>query len=161
MNNLYDLAHKAGQSLQARGWQLATAESCTGGLVGGTITTIAGSSAYYLGGVISYSNDVKMAQLGVPLEIIMAVGAVSAECAQAMAEGVRTRFGADIAVATTGIAGPGGATPDKPVGLVYVAVATPTGTQSQRCLFTGDRITNQQATVEAALAMIIESCIQI
>lgn len=88
----------------------------------------------------------------------MSVGAVSAECARAMAEGVRARFGADIAVATTGIAGPGGATPEKPVGLVYVAVATPTNTRSERFLFTGDRIANQQATVEAALIMIGAAC---
>jgi len=154
----HNLAREAGQLLQARGWRLATAESCTGGLVGGTITAIPGSSDYYLGGVISYSNDVKVAQLGVPQAIIMSVGAVSAECARAMAEGVRTRFGADIAVATTGIAGPGGATPEKPVGLVYIAVATSTATQHERCVFSGDRIAVQQATVQAALGLIIATC---
>jgi len=135
---------------------IATAESCTGGLVSHRITTIPGSSAYFLGGVVAYSNAVKMSLLSVPEDILARVGAVSAECALAMAQGVRTRIGTDIGVSTTGIAGPGGATPTKPVGLVYVACSTPWGDHVEEHRFTGNRIETIRASAEAALACVID-----
>ena len=103
---------------------LATAESCTGGLIAQKVTAIAGVSPYYLGGAVTYSNESKGRLLGVPAELIAAHGAVSPEVAAAMAEGARTRLGATIGISTTGIAGPGGGTPEKPVGLVYLGLST-------------------------------------
>jgi PncC family amidohydrolase len=117
------IEYRIGKALSARGLTLATAESCTGGLIGHRITNVAGSSAYYLGGVIAYDNRIKAGLLGVSEADLASYGAVSEPVARQMAEGVRTRFGADYAVAVTGIAGPGGGSEDKPVGLVYVAVA--------------------------------------
>jgi competence/damage-inducible protein CinA-like protein len=124
---------------RARGLTLATAESCTGGLVGARLTDVAGSSDVYLGGVVAYSNAAKERQLGVPGEVLEGHGAVSAETAEAMAEGVRTALGAAVAVAVTGIAGPGGGSPEKPVGLVYVTAAGPEHRVTRRFVFTGDR----------------------
>jgi nicotinamide-nucleotide amidase len=111
---------------------LATAESCTGGVVAQMITAIPGVSRSYLGGVVSYANQAKIELLGVPTALIEAHGAVSAEVASAMAEGVRTRLGADLGLATTGVAGPSGGTLEKPVGLVYLGLATSKGTQTRR-----------------------------
>jgi len=135
---------------------IATAESCTGGLVSHRITSIPGSSAYFLGGIVSYSNDVKMSLLGVPEEVLMRVGAVSAECALAMAQGARARIGADIGVSTTGIAGPSGATPTKPVGLVYIACSAPWGDHWEEHHFSGDRLETIKASADAALASVLE-----
>ncbi len=135
---------------------IATAESCTGGLVSHRITTIPGSSAYFLGGIVSYSNDVKQSLLGVPQDVLARVGAVSAECAVAMARGARAQIGADIGVSTTGIAGPGGATPTKPVGLVYIACSTPWGDHWEEHHFSGDRIETIKASADAALALVLE-----
>ncbi len=114
-------AARLGEAMRERGWRIATAESCTGGLIGHAITSVPGSSEYYVGGVICYSDRAKEVELGVPHEMLTAHGAVSAEVARAMAEGARRRFGVEVAVSVTGIAGPTGATPDKPVGLVYTA----------------------------------------
>ena len=111
---------------------LATAESCTGGMVAQMITAIAGVSPYYLGGTVSYANLAKIELLGVPMSLIEAHGAVSPDVAAAMAEGVRKRLGADLGLATTGVAGPTGGTPEKPVGLVYLGLATSKGTQTRR-----------------------------
>jgi nicotinamide-nucleotide amidase len=111
---------------------LATAESCTGGLIAEKVTAIPGVSPYYLGGAVTYSNESKVSMLGVPAELIAAHGAVSPEVAAAMAEGVRTRLGATIGISTTGIAGPSGGTPEKPVGLVYLGLSTAAGTQTRR-----------------------------
>src|SRR3712207_5216894 len=122
--NNEELAQHVGAQLQRRQLTVATAESCTGGLIGHLLTEIAGSSAYFMGGVIAYSNAVKHSLLDVPEATLAAVGAVSEETARAMAQGVRARLHTDIGIATTGIAGPGGGTPQKPVGLVYIAVAT-------------------------------------
>jgi PncC family amidohydrolase len=134
---------------------IATAESCTGGLVSHLITAISGSSAYFLGGIVAYSNDVKMSLLGVPQDVLERVGAVSAECALAMAQGARARIGADIGISTTGIAGPGGATPTKPVGLVYIACSTPWGDHWDEHQFQGNRIETIRASAEAALASVL------
>ena len=133
---------------------LGTAESCTGGLIGGTLTAVSGSSSVVLGGIISYANSVKSGVLGVPEETLATVGAVSPETAKAMAEGARRVLASDLAVAVTGIAGPGGGTADKPVGLVYVAVATKDGTEITKNIFDGDRNSVREKTVAKALAML-------
>ncbi len=124
---------------RARGVTLATAESCTGGLVGARLTAVAGASDVFLGGVVAYSNAVKMVQLGVSADILEAHGAVSAEAAAAMAQGARSALGADVAAAVTGIAGPGGASPGKPVGLVFVHVESAGGADALRIELPGDR----------------------
>ncbi|MBX3071476.1 MAG: nicotinamide-nucleotide amidohydrolase family protein [Thermomicrobiales bacterium] len=134
---------------------IATAESCTGGNIAARITSIAGSSAYFQGGVVAYDNRVKTALLGVPAEIIERYGAVSQQCAQAMAEGARTLFDVEIAVASTGIAGPGGGTRTKPVGLVYVGVATASATNIQQFTFTGDRRAVVDQATDAALSALV------
>jgi PncC family amidohydrolase len=133
---------------------IATAESCTGGNVAGRLTSIAGSSEYFLGGIVAYSNGAKQSLLGVSAETLATRGAVSAECAREMAEGVRRAFESDIAVSTTGIAGPGGATPRKPVGLVYLALAGPDGTTMEEFHFPGGRALVTEAATEAALLML-------
>jgi len=153
----HPLAREVYAVFTARGLTLATAESCTGGLIGHLVTTVPGSSEYYLGGVIAYSNRVKESWLGVPAEILRTVGAVSRECAEAMARGARERFGTDYAVATTGIAGPGGATPTKPVGLVYVACAGPHGVTVEEHRFAGTRWENIQQAAEAALRLLLRA----
>jgi len=133
---------------------LATAESCTGGLIAARITSVPGASAVFLGGVVRYSNAVKRDLLGVPREVLDRVGAVSAECAEAMASGARQRLGSDVAVSVTGIAGPDGGTPQKPVGLVYFGLASPGGVRSERCLFEGDRETIRRSAAERALELL-------
>jgi PncC family amidohydrolase len=137
------------------GISIAAAESCTGGKVAHRITSIAGSSVYFLGSIVSYANSAKMALLGVSAEILEARGAVSEECARAMAEGAIRAFGADVAVSTTGIAGPGGSTERKPVGLVYFATAGPSGIVTRECHFSGDRIAVIDAATETALEMLL------
>ncbi|HEX8204403.1 MAG TPA: nicotinamide-nucleotide amidohydrolase family protein, partial [Isosphaeraceae bacterium] len=127
-----DVAEALVRGLAGAVASLATAESCTGGLVAHRITAIAGVSPYFPGGVVSYSNEAKTALLGVPAELIATHGAVSAEVAQAMAAGVRRRLGAAIGLGITGVAGPTGGSPEKPVGLVYLGLATADGTQSRR-----------------------------
>jgi nicotinamide-nucleotide amidase len=124
---------------RALGFTLATAESCTGGLVGARLTDVAGASDVYLGGVVAYANAVKEERLGVPAAVLERHGAVSAETAEAMADGARAALGADAAVAVTGIAGPDGGTPEKPVGLVYVGVVTPAARSTESFVFSGDR----------------------
>jgi PncC family amidohydrolase len=135
---------------------VATAESCTGGLVAHAITEIAGSSAYFLGGFVTYADDVKRDQLGVPAELLASHGAVSAQVARAMAEGARSRLGTTIAVSITGIAGPGGGSDEKPVGLTYVAVADQAGADVRRHLWTGDRSMNKHDSAVAALELLLE-----
>jgi nicotinamide-nucleotide amidase len=133
-----------------RGLTLATAESCTGGLVAGELTSIAGSSDVVAGGAVTYSNELKQRLLGVPAELLERHGAVSAEVAEAMAEGARERLGADVAVSVTGVAGPGGGTPEKPVGLVFLHVAGPGGGRAHRMQWPGDRgVVRRRATVAA------------
>ncbi len=134
---------------------MATAESCTGGMVGHVITQVSKSSDHYLGGIVSYSNAVKEELLGVPGDLIERVGAVSAEVAEAMTTGALERFPvAELAVAVTGIAGPDGGTADKPVGLTYVAVAVRDGTAVvERHIWPHDRAGNKCASVLAALEL--------
>jgi nicotinamide-nucleotide amidase len=144
-------------ALTARGWTVATAESCTGGLVGMLLTTQPGSSAYYRGGVIAYANHAKESLLAVPADVLERHGAVSAEVAMAMAAGARTGLCADLAVSLTGIAGPGGGSADKPVGLVYVGLATRRGVASRRLMLPGDRAAVRAGAAEAALAWLVDT----
>lgn len=142
-----------GRLLRSSGKTLAVAESCTGGLLAGAITAVPGSSGYFLGGVVAYHNDVKTAVLGVPRRLIDSRGAVSAQVAAAMAEGVLERFPADVSIATTGVAGPGGGSREKPAGTVWVAVAFRDGVRySHRFRFRGDRAKVRREAVRASLA---------
>jgi nicotinamide-nucleotide amidase len=137
-----------------RGLKLATAESCTGGLVGARITAVPGSSDVYLGGAVAYANEVKTAWLGVPQEVLTRHGAVSAETAKAMAAGARRRLGSDIGLADTGIAGPGGGTADKPVGLVFLHAESPDGDSAAKLQLPGDREAVRTRATAAALHLL-------
>ncbi|MEA2054303.1 MAG: CinA family protein [Candidatus Thermoplasmatota archaeon] len=141
--------------LKKRNLKIATAESCTGGLIGHTITNVPGSSYYYEGGVISYSNAIKMKFLGVNEETLKKYGAVSEQTAKEMAEGIKNRASVNIGIATTGIAGPGGGTTEKPVGLVYVALAGNEGTYVKKFNFHGNRGENKKSTCDAAINMLL------
>jgi nicotinamide-nucleotide amidase len=140
-----------GRLLRERGATIAVAESCTGGLIGHKLTDVPGSSAYFLGGVVAYGNRAKRDLLGVPAAVLKEHGAVSEPCARAMAEGVRARFGADFGIGTTGISGPGGGTPERPVGLVHVALARDEGTHADHFVFPVDRSRHRQLTAQVAL----------
>jgi len=142
--------------LTDRGLTIGTAESCTGGLLAKRLTDVAGSTTYMDRGVVTYSNRSKVELLGVPETIIVEHGAVSPETARAMAEGIRRISGTDIGISITGIAGPGGGSPEKPVGLVYIGLATADGVTVQRFVFPGDRAEVRLATSSAALEMIRE-----
>lgn len=148
------LAEVVGRRLRARGETLATAESCTGGLVGDLLTDIAGSSEYYLGGVVSYANASKQRELGVRAETLGRHGAVSAACVREMAEGVRARFGATWGIGISGIAGPGGGTPEKPVGLVHFAVAGLDGVEARELRWTAERRQIKLLAAHAALNLL-------
>ena len=139
---------------RARGWRLATAESCTGGLIAARLTDVAGASDVVEGGVVVYADTQKVRWLRVPAEVLARDGAVSEPTVRAMAEGCRETFGVDVAVAVTGIAGPGGGNAEKPVGLVHLAVATPRATTHRRMVFDGDRAAVREATVAAALELV-------
>ncbi len=147
---------EVGRKLRELEKTLAVAESCTGGLLASRITDVPGSSDYFLGGIVAYSNEVKKNLLGVPEEILGTLGAVSKECAERMAQGARELFGADLSLAITGIAGPGGGTEEKPVGLVYVALATPQGALVRRFKFEGARKANKWSAAEAALGLLFD-----
>jgi PncC family amidohydrolase len=138
-------------------WTLSVAESCTGGLLGGCLTAVPGSSAFFLGGVIAYSNDVKSALVEVPPETIRLKGAVSGETALAMARGVTEATGADCGISVTGIAGPGGGSPEKPVGTVWFAVVWPHGEISRSYLFSGERREVREQAVQTALDLFLEA----
>jgi PncC family amidohydrolase len=150
------LAVRVGRALLARAARLAIAESCTGGLVGARVTAIPGSSRYLLGAVVAYHNTAKSALLHVSRRTLGRFGAVSAPVAAAMARGARRAFGAEIAVAVTGIAGPGGATAEKPVGLVYVAVSGLGRTRCRRVRFAGARRRVRDQAADLALIMLLE-----
>lgn len=139
---------------RARGWTLATAESCTGGLVAARLTSVPGASDVFVGSVVAYANEVKEEQLGVPSEVLNAHGAVSPETAAAMAAGVRARLRADVAVAVTGVAGPSGGTPEKPVGLVDLHAETPEGGRAIEFSFPADRESIRRRSAVAALHLV-------
>lgn len=148
-------AEKLVKLLTEKQMTCATAESCTGGGVGYAITAISGSSAVFWGGVISYDNSVKQGVLGVPEEVLEAKGAVSSECASAMAEGARRLLKTDLAVSITGIAGPGGGSEEKPVGLVWFGLASKTDTVTEKMVFPGDREAVRSAAIEHALGLLL------
>jgi len=150
-----NLLNKVFTLLQKHKLTVATAESCTGGLIAHTLTNISGSSEYFDRGIISYSNKSKMELLDVAEDLLIKHGAVSPEVAKEMAENIRTKSKVDIGIATTGIAGPTGGTKEKPVGLTYIAVSTKEDTKVERFLFSGDRIQNKASTCNAALEMLI------
>ena len=143
------------QALRAKGWHMATAESCTGGLIAATCTAVAGSSDWFERGWVTYTNQAKTDLLGVRTELFNQMGAVSEEVARAMVQGALQRAPVQLAVAVTGIAGPGGATAGKPVGTVWLAWGTATETQALRLQLPGDRDAVRRATVSAALQRLI------
>jgi nicotinamide-nucleotide amidase len=150
-----DLAEAVLTACRSRSWRVATAESCTGGLVAAALTAIAGSSDVVERGFVAYSNAAKTELLGVPPETIAAHGAVSAQSAAAMARGAVVRSGVDLAVSVTGITGPGGGTPQKPVGLVYLGVARKDGAaRVERRVFPGDRAAVRRAALVEALGLL-------
>ena len=148
------LEEKVGQLLNANNLSISTAESCTGGLVGHRLTNVSGSSDYYLGGIVSYSNSVKENNLGVAIETLNKHGAVSYETAIEMAENVRSKLDSDLGLAITGIAGPRGGTDEKPVGLTYIALADGKDTMVKEFRFLTERILNKNASCQAALNMV-------
>jgi CDP-diacylglycerol--glycerol-3-phosphate 3-phosphatidyltransferase len=147
-------AAELGEALKRSGFTVAVAESSTAGMLGAMIADVPGSSAYFLGGVVAYSNEAKRDELGVPEELLRTVGAVSREVAIAMADGARTRFRSSLAAAITGIAGPDADGSTKPVGLTYVAVASAGGTKVHEYMFKGDRAANRREAALEALAML-------
>lgn len=145
-----------GELLRERGLRLAVAESCTGGLVGHRLTNVAGSSTYYLGSVTAYAYEAKVRLLGVRWETLEQHGAVSPETVIEMARGVRTALAADIGLAVSGIAGPGGGTPEKPVGLTWVGFSSPWDEFARQFLWHGDRIENKEQSAQAAMQVLVE-----
>ncbi len=152
-----ELVRDLAEALAKRGWTLAVAESCTGGSLGAAITDRAGSSAYFLGGIVAYDNRLKRDLLGVPDGDLDCHGAVSLAVAERMATGCQRRVGSDLAVSITGIAGPGGATPGKPVGLVFIGIATGTAGHAEEYHFSGDRADVRRQAVEAALRLALHA----
>jgi nicotinamide-nucleotide amidase len=153
---LQALAGELGQALLARNQRVSAAESCTGGWIAKALTDVPGSSRWFEGGVVSYSNAAKHSVLGVPADLIAAHGAVSEPVVRAMAEGARAKLGSDIAVAVSGVAGPDGGTAEKPVGLVWLAWASRRGTISERRTFAGDRESVRRQSVALALQRMLE-----
>ena len=149
------LEEQVGELLRSRGLQLATAESCTGGLIADRITNIAGSSDYFAGGIVAYANSVKIHTLGVSAETIERHGAVSRETAIEMARGARLRLAVDLAVSVTGIAGPGGGLPGKPVGTTWIGLSAADGDWARLFTWDGDREQNKASSAEAALGMLL------
>ena len=149
-----EAAEKLVRLLTERKMTCATAESCTGGGAGYTITAVPGASCVFMGGVISYDNSAKRNILGVPEETLSEHGAVSSECAEAMAEGARRILKADLAVSITGIAGPGGGSAEKPVGLVWFGLSSESGVKSSKRIFSGDRDAVRTAAIEYAIELL-------
>ena len=149
------MARRLQELCLARQVTVATAESCTGGLVASVITDVGGSSGYFRGGLVAYANEAKVRLLDVSPDLLTAHGAVSAQVAKAMAMGARGRLSVDVAVSVTGVAGPGGGSAAKPVGLTYVAVADEAGVEVRRFHWDGDRVANKDASVRAALELVI------
>ncbi len=151
------LEERAGAALNEKGWTLALAESCTGGLIAHRITDVPGSSDYFLGGVTAYSDPVKERLLGVKRETLIAVGAASEETAREMAQGARHTIGGDVGISVTCIAGPGGGTDEKPVGLTYIGARTPDGEWVERHVFQGDRKAIKESAANAALELLLNA----
>ena len=151
------LEERAGDALNKKGWTLALGESCTGGLIAHRITDVPGSSDYFLGGVTAYSDPVKERLLGVKRETLIAVGAASEETAREMAQGARHTIGSDVGISVTCIAGPGGGTDEKPVGLTYIGASTPDGEWVERHIFEGDRQSIKEAAANAALELLLNA----
>ena len=149
------LEAKVGEALREHGWTLALGESCTGGLLGHSITNVAGSSDYFVGGYIAYAYEAKEQLLGVRHNTLFEYGAVSQETALEMARGARQMFNADVGISVTGISGPGGGTPDKPIGLTWVAVSTRDGEWAESHIWEGDRLSNKAESVTAALTLLL------
>jgi nicotinamide-nucleotide amidase len=148
--------HQIGPLLYARGLKLATAESCTGGLVADRITNIPGSSDYFIGGVVAYAYEAKVALLHVSWDTLRKYGAVSRETVIEMARGVRTALGANIGVSVSGIAGPGGGLPDKPVGTTWVGLSATDGDWARKFVWEGDRRANKESSASAALQFVLD-----
>jgi PncC family amidohydrolase len=149
------LESQVGQLLQERGLKLVLAESCTGGLLGSRITDVAGSSEYFLGGIVAYAYEAKADLLGVSWETLNTKGAVSRETVLEMARGVRERMKAHIAVSVSGIAGPGGGTPEKPVGTTWIGLVSEEGEWAKPFQFSGNREENKGSAADAALNMLL------
>ena len=150
-----EIPDKISNMLKNQKLVIATAESCTGGLIAHTLTNIFGSSEYFDRGIVSYSNRAKMELLDVPEDMLKKYGAVSMEVAKSMAKGVRIKSNVDIGISTTGIAGPTGGSKEKPVGLVFIAVSTERNTVVKKFNFSGDRSKNKESTCNAALDMLL------
>jgi nicotinamide-nucleotide amidase len=148
------LAQVVGQKLLARNWQIGTAESCTGGYIAHLITEVPGASAYFPGAIVAYSYEMKQEKLGVPAALLASEGAVSEACVRSMAEGALSALNVDIAVAVSGIAGPSGGTPEKPVGTVWMAVASKDKTVAAKYIFGRDRRKNIELTGTYALNLV-------
>jgi PncC family amidohydrolase len=153
---MFDNAKSLGKILTQRRLTMAVAESCTGGMLGAAITRVPGSSAYFKGGVIAYSNEIKEKVLGVPNEILETKGAVSAEVVEAMAKGTLRVCGSSCSIAVSGIAGPDGGSADKPVGLVYIGICVGEHAQSFKCNFAGDRERIRKQATKAGLEKMVE-----
>jgi nicotinamide-nucleotide amidase len=154
------LVNKVSDELKKYQVTIATAESCTGGLLAHMLTNVSGSSEYFDRGVISYSNTAKMELLGIPAQLLKNYGAVSKQVAAAMAKAIQQRSQVDIGIAITGIAGPTGGTKDKPVGLVFISVSTKDTVVVKEFLFSGDRLANKDSTCTAALELLLETLSQ-
>lgn len=150
------LEAQAGELLRARGWRLAVAESCTGGLIGHRLTNIAGSSTYYMGSITAYAYEAKVRLLGVTWETLEKYGAVSEPVVLQMARGVRRVLAADVGLSVSGIAGPSGGTPEKPVGLTCFALSIPDHEQAWRFIWHGDRIFNKEQSAEQGLQLLVD-----
>ena len=150
------LVNKVSDELKKNQVTIATAESCTGGLLAHTLTNVSGSSDYFDCGIISYSNPAKIQLLGIPEQLLKKHGAVSKEVAAAMAKAIRQHAQVTYGLATTGIAGPTGGTKDKPVGLVYIAISTKNAVVVKKFLFSGDRLINKESSCTAALELLLE-----
>ena len=145
-----------GELLRQRGLRLAVAESCTGGLIGHLLTNVAGSSTYYMGSVTAYAYEAKVRLLQVSWDTLEKYGAVSSETVLEMARGVRIALAADIGVSVSGIAGPGGGTPDKPVGTVWIGLSSPKEEYARQYLWIGDRLAVKEKSAQAALKLLVE-----
>lgn len=145
-----------GELLRTRGWRLAVAESCTGGLIGDRITNIPGSSTYYVGSVTAYAYNAKVRLLGVEWDTLEKYGAVSEQVALQMAIGIRRALAADVGLSVTGIAGPGGGTEDKPVGLTWIGLSVPGYDQAKKYIWSGDRRSNKEESAQAALQLLVD-----